>query len=98
MSKVSKLYTGNDTFGKNIELALSENGNWYYRVYQFNGYSNAWTKWDLYKEEIIHKKSHTNQYDGSVTEIPDEDQHLLVQWGFNYLRLISGEVRYRLPN
>ena len=45
MTKAAKLYYGNDTYGRNVEMALSVSGQWYGRNYGYNGYGKAWSKW-----------------------------------------------------
>ena len=99
MSKVIKLYAGENSQGKSVELAQSENGKNYFRIREYNGYALAWSKWLEHKEELVYRKTIQNSYDDSIFEIPESEQHETIQWGFRYLHLVhSYGIKYRLPN
>jgi hypothetical protein len=99
MSKVIKLYAGENSQGNSVELAQSENGKWFFRIREYNGYAVAWSKWLEYTDDLIYRKTITNSYDDSVYEIPECEQHETIQWGFRYLKMVySYGKKYRLPN
>lgn len=45
MAKVQRLWFGNDSYGRRVEVAESVNGSFFGRVWQYNGYQMAWDKW-----------------------------------------------------
>ena len=45
MAKAIALFTGIDTFTRHVHVAVREDGQQFYRNYDFNGYGKGWTKW-----------------------------------------------------
>lgn len=48
-SKPVAIWTGNDSQGSRVEVALSDNGKYYARVAQYNGYSVAFDAWSVHE-------------------------------------------------
>jgi len=45
-SKVVEFYAGTDSFGRRVQVAKSDNGNYYSRIAEYNGYAVAFGKWE----------------------------------------------------
>jgi len=76
-------YSGEDTYGKHIEVATNNGINYFYRVYGFNGYGMGWSKW----QSMEHDKRDL---------IQDADNRDCYKWGFNKLLKI-GDHKFKLP-
>lgn len=50
MAKAIKSFSGIDSYCRSIEVAVREDGQWFYRSYGFNGYGNSWSKWTKDRE------------------------------------------------
>lgn len=102
MAKCIALWFGDDSSGRSIEVAKSIAGTYFSRVYEFNGFHKAWTKWTkMDEQEIIHPTKFRNKYDNKVYYYNEDKTPYLniVEWGFCNLR--GGDIdgcRYRLPN
>lgn len=102
MAKCIAMWHGNDSSGRQVEVALSIENVYFYRVYEFNGYQNAWSKWCLLDEsEIVHPTKYRNVYDDKVYYYNDDHSPYfkIIEWGFWNLKgdYVEG-CRYRLPN
>lgn len=92
------IYSGSDTYGRPIEVALRSDGKAWWRSRGFNGYGVSYTKWAPYNDVqwCLERMPAVEPNDGvPVKFAPGE----LMQWGFNVLRT-SGldQSRYvRLP-
>ncbi len=91
MSKAIKFFKGNDTTGRNVQLAKSESGHWYGRSFEFNGYGKAWSKW--FKTEPELQTTYINQITGEegTYETP------VMCWGFQKMTELDEIPRVRLP-
>jgi hypothetical protein len=93
--KAIQLFSGHDSFGRNVHVAQGEDGSWFFRTYGFNGYGSGWDKWTLLGEyEPTYKTKIINVYDFSETEIESGE---LLEWGFTCLHKIEENTRIRLP-
>lgn len=45
MAKAIEAFIGIDSFCRAVEVAIREDGQWFSRVYQYNGYGKAWSRW-----------------------------------------------------
>lgn len=97
MAKCIQFYSGTNSYGKPVDVALSEHGQWYSRSYAFNGYQVAPTKWTK-TQPPSHPKGHTNVYSGEFEEYSQEEQQKRISWGFTELLLVEGYTKARLPN
>lgn len=92
--KAIRLFFGTDTFGKRVEVAQGVDNIWFSRVYEFNGYAVAWSRWQEYSPEWI--TTVENQYTGEVSQVEDGR---IMAWGFQRLTECTKESmpRLRLP-
>jgi hypothetical protein len=83
MSAKANFFMGQDTYGTNIQVGLSETGKAFYRVLKYNGYGKAWSKWDALEKtpEVF-----TNLYGKQA-----------IKWGWNEF-IGYPNSRIRLPN
>ena len=101
MSKCVKLYKI-----ERIELAKSENNNWYYREYGWNGYGYSFTKWQylgklLDIERIKYVYENLNGNEITKTEIRLEFRPIKSIVDFYITKNSKEDVsgyRYKLPN
>lgn len=101
MAKATRLYFGYDSYGRSIEVAERVDGAWFWRDYGWNGYGNAWSKWQPHETPTFPSKvkcsiecANSPEY----IEIAKEDRENRIEWGFNTLKIVSGPHRLRLPN
>tara|TARA_R100000049_G_C1893557_1_gene45814 strand:- start:44 stop:328 length:285 start_codon:yes stop_codon:yes gene_type:complete len=93
MAKVQRFFFGHDTYGKSVEVAQSESGEWFGRVYQTGPYPgyDKWTKYEPHWQTET-----TNAYDNTVSK-----HEPVLLWGWNKLQEIlddgRGLPRCRLP-
>jgi hypothetical protein len=92
---MATIYTGSDTYGRDVQLAQREDGVWFFRQYDYNGYGMVWCRWVEWKQEVTYTKSIVNVYDGSVTYF-EEGYDGSVDFGFNKLKKFTG-ANIRLP-
>jgi len=93
-NKLTALYTGNDSTGRFTEVAISESGKAFFRVYEFNGYSVAPSPWTPMPRKVEFATHTTNVYTGERIELDEP----LLEWGFKTLKKSAGKLpRYRLP-
>lgn len=50
MAKAIEAFTGIDTYCRSVEVAIREDGTWFSRILQYNGYGLGWTKWKKDRE------------------------------------------------
>ena len=50
MAKAIEAFTGIDSYCRRIDAAVREDGAWFYRVCQYNGYGLGWSKWKPVEE------------------------------------------------
>ena len=96
MAKAIKLYTGRDSRNTPVEVAQRNDGVWFYRQRQFNGFGVTWTKWTMHSNVKFPTKG-TNHYTGEDYFIPPEEQENKIEWGWSTLAKSNEFVR-RLPN
>ena len=95
MAKAQRFFNGNDSYGRNVEVAQSVEGVWFYRAYEFNGYAKAWSRWEVLNEDNIRWETHgRNVYSDEVFQW-DKPR---LSWGFNLLTEWANLPRVRLPN
>lgn len=102
MAKAVRLYTGNDTFGAAVEVAQRVDGVWFQRFQVNNGrYGYAMCKWHKRIEPVTYPEKYLNQYwvqgEPEYIEIPEENRHLQIDWGFKTLTLSPDCSWVRLP-
>lgn len=100
MAKATAHYYGSNTYGVPVEVAQSENGKWFARFYEWNGYARCWSKWEEVEAPKYVKRMVNPIHIGDSPEfvdIPESEQHMRVEWGFQYLNLVPGPYRLRLP-
>lgn len=94
MAKAARHFFGSDTFGRQVERAQrASDGKWFSRVFEFNGYAQAWSKWAECEEPTFETHG-TNAYTGEKFEY-DKPK---CQWGFHNMEELDGPHRIRLPN
>ena len=93
--KAKRFFNGSDSYGRNVQVAQGIDGSWFYRMYVFNGYARAWSKWDQLDTEKHISWAHesTNVYSGEVTPL----EKPVLMWGFNSLHEYAEVPRVRLP-
>jgi hypothetical protein len=89
--KAVRAFGGSNTFGVNVEVALSATGVWFQRAYAFNGYAKAWTKWQAF--EPVWSTTVTNAYTGET----EQREEPALQYGWSVLSEYQDVPRYRLP-
>lgn len=100
MAKAARHYCGHNTYGVPVEVAQSESGNWYARYYEFNGFARCWSKWETtdtpeYATRIVNPIEIGNSPE--FIDIEESELHKRIEWGFQYLTLVPGPYRLRLP-
>jgi len=94
MAKASRWFAGNDTFGRSVERAQrADDGRWFSRVYEDNGYGKAWSRWTE-SDEPTFETHGVNAYTGDRFE-HDKPR---CKWGFHDMVEIDAPLRIRLPN
>ena len=94
MAKLQILWFGTDTFGRQVEVAESDSGNFFARTYEYNGYGKSWGRWETHTPTF--ETTTTNAYSEEVIEHKDNP---IMTWGFNRLtKSIEDLPKYRLPN
>ena len=78
----ANIFQGQDTYGANIQVAVSESGKFFYRVFRYNGYAKAWSKWESVGRDIA---VYTNSYGKPA-----------IKWGWNEF-IGYQNPRIRLP-
>lgn len=48
----ANIFQGQDTYGVNIRVGISDNGKAFYKVFKYNGYAKAWTKWETVDRDV----------------------------------------------
>lgn len=93
MAKAIKFWFGNDSVGRPVEVAMREDGTYFSRSYEYNGYGKSWTRWSEHDPNFV--TSTENAYSGEVTYHPERP---VMSWGFIRLTECSEVPRVRLPN
>lgn len=94
MAKATRAFFGTLSNGVATEAAQREDGKWFRRFYEFNGYTKAWTKWAEFTPSWITESE--NQYTGEKIAHAAET---IMSCGFNRMTEILGtKLSYRLPN
>lgn len=97
--KAKALFSGYDSLGVPVEVAESVSGVWFYRIYEFNGYAKAWSKWAVKaKAPTFPEKLRNNSEFAGAPEFFDVTPGSVIEWGFTVLRAVSGPLRIRLPS
>ena len=80
--------------GYKVQIAKRDDGVWFHRYSEYNGYGVAWTKWTEYKKLITAVDENDKQYtlEENSTEIPNK---LLGDFSGNYY--LVTDVKVRLP-
>jgi hypothetical protein len=92
-ASASEFYFGNDTFGRQVELARrATDGQWFVRF----GNSRSMGRWVKHTNEVVHPTTVENVYTGEIITHSAETSASLVQWGFQTLRAASA-TSLRLP-
>lgn len=81
MAKCIELYSGSNSLGVNVEVALSESNTWYCREYGWNGFGKGWSKWIELVDDVVRLESTNSQ---------------MIEWGFSKLKSCT-EFKRRLP-
>lgn len=101
MAKAVKLYEGHDSYGRTIQVAEREDGQWFWREWGWNGFGVSWSKWGS-ADKPSHPEKVRNMCEYAdaeeYVEIPEDERVHRIEWGFNTLRLIAGPYKVRLPN
>lgn len=92
MAKATKLWFGNDSTGRSVEVAVSVDGEYYSRAYEYNGYGMSWSKWESHEPDFA--ISTENAYSGKVTHHPERP---VMCYGFTRLTQYIDNPRVRLP-
>lgn len=94
MAKAVRAFFGTMTNGVSTEAAQREDGVWFHRFYEFNGYAKAWTKWAEFTPCWVLETE--NAYTGEKCAHANET---IMSCGFNLMTEIKGaKLTYRLPN
>ena len=93
MSKAIKAFFGSDTYGRSVERAQRDDGVWFSRAVEFNGYANAFCKW--YQDEPHYITETKMQVEQGVFENVKHDP--IMAWGWNRMTEYDAPLRFRLP-
>lgn len=94
MAKAIAYWYGNDTFGRQVEVAQREDGVYFERhQYDAGRYGLSKTRWESHKPGF--ETSTKNAYTGEVSYHPENP---IMTWGFQRLARCSEVPRLRLPN
>lgn len=96
MAKAILAYVGDNSVGVDVQVAQSENGEWYYREWCFNGYAKCWSKWEKMTRTPNFVTHVENAYTGEIEEMEDKTARL--EWGFSRLDRLNERPKWRLPN
>lgn len=91
MAKTKRVFVGTNSYAMSVEVAESETGTWFQRVYGYNGYGKQWGKWLPFTPSW--SLTYTNVY---TLEVHDREKPAL-EFGFRILSELSDIPRYRLP-
>jgi hypothetical protein len=93
-----RLYSGHDTFGAAVEVAIGRDGRCFARHYSWNGYGYGWSRW------APHAPTHptevypvTEPNDGLPITLTQEQSERRVLWGFRTLHMVTDSANVRLP-
>lgn len=102
MAKAIKLYSGNNSCGTPVEVAQRADGVWFVRFREYNGYGMGWSKWSAreVQDPVFPAKVRRMVDDNGpeYADIPENQRHLRLEFGFTTLRLVPGQNRLRLPD
>lgn len=103
MAKAIRVYEGTGSYGTRTQIAQREDGAWFVRYYENNGFRGySWSKWAMRDEAPVFPAQIQYQVEcgnaPDMVDIAEEDRHLRIECGFAILRLQSGPNRLRLPN
>lgn len=88
--KAIALYCGSDSFGRNVQLAKSQTGKWFYRVKD-----GFWDRWMGLEGEPTFITTRINEYTREEFSVPEGE---FISWGFKVLQFITNErLTFRLP-
>lgn len=79
MNTSCNFFTGTDTQGKRVNVAIRRDGKQFYRVYGFNGFGNGYSKWIPISEPC------------KIESFEDNTSRL--EWGFVFLSGSIEKVR-----
>ncbi len=54
MAKAIRVYSGNDSYGRRVEVAEREDKARFSRSFDYNGYHNCWSKWLQTESAPVH--------------------------------------------
>ena len=101
MAKSIQGFFGRDTHGNFIEVVQRVDGVWFERHQEAKGrYGVGYSKWAMHsapefitKERSIYAEDYSleNEY----ISLPEGE---FINWGFNKLKKIDGDLSFRLPN
>ena len=97
MAKAIKTYFGNDSYGRGVEMSQREDGVWFDRFREFNGYANAWCKWSKCEDEPVFETESKNPHNSETIKFPEP----IMYCGFTRMYEGIGHsegCKYRLPN
>jgi hypothetical protein len=100
MAKPTKAYSGYDSYGRCVCIAMRADGVWFSRFTEQTGYGTQWTKWAVDSAPSHPKKiKYGVECAGAPEfyEIPEREQENYADWGFSILKL-CGNDGIRLPN
>jgi len=92
MAKAIKFYTGNDTYGRGVDVAQRVDGVWFFRAEKETQWGVQMSKWKVYQEPTW-ETHYTNEYDGKRYKYDEPE----MAWGFNTLKKLDYKGA-RLPN
>ena len=64
MSKVVLAFSCKDSYGRDYELVLSSDKQWYYRAWCYNGYGMGYSKWEKTAPRDVTFFTTNSHYDG----------------------------------
>lgn len=68
MTNAKQLYYGHDQEARSIEVAIREDDVEFSRIYEFNGFQNAWSKW-LKCRTMVRINENYVRYNGGVLSL-----------------------------
>lgn len=103
MAKASRVFTGLNSHGIDVQVAEREDGHWFSRAKEPSAYSYrpGWTVWRSLDFTPKHPTRLKNGIEAGgapeYIDLPADQQGEYLEWGFTNLKLVSVPNRLRLP-
>lgn len=106
MAKAIRLFAGHNSFGAEVQVVERADGQWFSRSYDSShnkyGHRNGWSVYRPLESEPVHPTRMKNMTEAGdapeYIQVSEETRTKIIEWGFNYLYLVEGPHRLRLPD